>query len=120
LSFTFKNANRGLHGEAVHEAVELILGERHGFVRSTRPLIDTISQAFHDHAEAVPVKTDSFDTVPLVPAEQEERPVFQWIKAILKPYDRYQSCNTPAQISSAALDYDPLAPCSIPNVSFDI
>ena len=92
-----------MHGEAVHEAVELILGERHGFVRSTRPLIDTISQAFHDHAEAVPVKTDSFDTVPLVPAEQEERPVFQWIKAILKPYDRYQSCNTPAQISSAAL-----------------
>jgi hypothetical protein len=52
--------------------MKLILGKGHCFVRITRPLIHTICQSFYDHAEAIPVKTDSFDTVPLVPAKQEQ------------------------------------------------
>ena len=78
--------------------MKLILGKGHCFVRITRPLIHTICQSFYDHAEAIPVKTDSFDTVPLVPAKQEQCSVLQGIKAILKPYDGYQSRDAPAQI----------------------
>ena len=77
-------------------------------------MIFAVRKPFYDHAITVTIKADPLDTVPLVPAEQEQGPFFKRVQAVLKPDDGYQAGDAPAEVRPAAFDDDTPAPGSIP------
>ena len=84
FGFSLVNTDGRLNGESFHQTVKLFLRERPGFICASRPLVYTIGEALHDHAETVLVKTDALDTVSLVSAEEEEGSFLHRIQTIFE------------------------------------
>jgi len=55
FGFTLICPDGGPDCEAFHKPFEFFLGQGHGFIASSRPLVDTVKNLFHDHAPAIPV-----------------------------------------------------------------
>ena len=84
FGFSLVNTDGRLNGEPFHQTVKLFLRKRPGFICASRPLVYTIGEALHDHAETVLVKTDALDTVSLVSAEEEEGSFLHRIQTIFE------------------------------------
>lgn len=109
--------NGRLNSKSFHQPFEFLHGERSGFIRVSRPLVNTFGQPFGDHTVTVAVKADALDTVPLCSAEQKKRLLLQRVKIIFEANDCHQAADPFSEIGFATAYYDPLETCTAPKHS---